>query len=53
MVGECNYGGRVTDDRDRRILHALMNEFFSEIILIPNFCFAADVNYTVSFFIVY
>lgn len=47
MVGECNYGGRVTDDRDRRILHALMEDFFSEKIFIKDFVFGEDPNYTV------
>lgn len=30
LVGECNYGGKVTDERDRRILKALLNEYVVE-----------------------
>lgn len=47
MLGECNYGGRVTDDKDRRILTALMNDFFGEQLLAPGFYFANNRDYPV------
>ena len=29
LIGECNYGGRVTDDHDRRLLNAILSIYIN------------------------
>jgi len=41
LIGECNYGGRVTDDRDRRCLMTILMDFCNQDII-------DDLNYSFS-----
>lgn len=37
LAGDCNYGGRLADERDRRVLLALLEEFCTPGILSPGY----------------
>ena len=45
LVGECNYGGRVTDDKDRRAIMNILDDFYTDKILDPEYCFSPSGLY--------
>ena len=46
-AGECNYGGRVTDDKDRRCLNSILNRFYCPEALIEGNSLDAEGEYKV------
>lgn len=44
LVGQCNYGGRVTDDWDRRCLMATLQVYFNPFILEDDYVFCDDAT---------
>lgn len=45
MVAEANYGGRVTDDKDRRLITVLLKDFYTPKILNEDYKFSKSGNY--------
>lgn len=46
LIGECNYGGRVTDDKDRRLLNSLLRKYMNpEILARPDYAFSPSGIY--------
>ena len=46
-TGECNYGGRVTDDKDRRALHVILERCYSPNMLQTGFSMSPSGAYKV------
>lgn len=42
LTGDITYGGRVTDDWDRRCLHSLLSRFYSPAALEPGYVYSPD-----------
>uniref|UniRef100_A0A7S1AC22 Dynein heavy chain n=1 Tax=Noctiluca scintillans TaxID=2966 RepID=A0A7S1AC22_NOCSC len=42
LTGECNYGGRVTDDKDRRLLTTLLDDYYCPAVLVSGHPLCGD-----------
>jgi dynein heavy chain len=46
-AGECNYGGRVTDDKDRRVLLSILSRFYCESATQEGYGLSSSGDYVV------
>ncbi|KAJ3342735.1 Dynein heavy chain 7, axonemal [Gonapodya sp. JEL0774] len=46
LTGECNYGGRITDDKDRRLATSLLSEYYNPDVLKDQHMFDPSGTYT-------
>eukprot|EP01135_Chromosphaera_perkinsii_P001002 Nk52_evm16s156 gene=Nk52_evmTU16s156 len=44
LTGDIIYGGRVTDNWDRRILHSVLEKFFNTNVLTDNYSFLSEIE---------
>ncbi|XP_037940546.1 dynein heavy chain 3, axonemal-like [Teleopsis dalmanni] len=48
LTGECNYGGRVTDDKDRRLILSLLNLVYNpNTVAVENFSLSQSGHYKI------
>lgn len=45
LTGLCNYGGRVTDDRDRRALATILDDFYNDRVIGNDNYFIVDERF--------
>lgn len=45
LTGECNYGGKVTDDKDRRLLSTLLEDYYNEKVFDDEYKFSPSGIY--------
>jgi len=46
LIAECNYGGRVTDQNDRRLMSTILEQFFNnEVVENDSFSFGPTKDY--------
>lgn len=47
LTGECNYGGRVTDDKDRRLIMTILEDYYTEKAFDDNYKYSPSGIYFV------
>lgn len=45
LTGECNYGGRVTDDKDRRLIMIILEDYYTEKAFDENYKYSPSGLY--------